>query len=109
MFDGGFREIYPTPHTGGALRQKDRKDWRGVKGDESRYVRCQFCGFICDRDRDLILKDGSYAGKGISYGSQQSASYAVGGKSVTEYWNVPTTQGGCPFCGSFVYGKKRGR
>jgi hypothetical protein len=103
-----FRDLYPSPHTGGTLRAKDKKDWRGVKGDESRLARCRFCGFICDRDRDLILRDGSFTGKGISYGSQSSATYTVGGKSVTDYYYSPTATGGCPFCNSFRYAEKRG-
>ena len=101
-----FKEIYPQPHTGGPLRPVDKKDWFGVKGDESRLMRCQFCGWICDTDRDLRLKDGSFAGKGISYGTQQSTSYTVGGKTVTDYYYEPTTTGGCPNCGSFRYASK---
>lgn len=105
-----FRRIYPTPHTGGALQAIDRKDWFGVKGDESRLVRCRFCGFICDPDRDLKVKDGSFAGKGVSFGSQQSASYTVPGRSgvsVTDYYYVPTAAGGCRFCGSFMYDSQK--
>lgn len=102
-----FQELYPTPHTGGPLRAKDKKDERGIKGDESRRVRCRFCGFPCDRDRDLIVREGSFAGKGVSHGTQQSTSYTVSGKSVTDYYYELTINGGCPQCGSFVYGKKR--
>jgi len=103
-----FRNIYPTPHTGAPLRGIDRKDWRGVKGNESRFKRCRFCGFICDTERDLRVKDGSFAGKGISYGTQQSTTYTVGGKSVTDYYYSPTVNGGCPNCTSFRYAPKEG-
>lgn len=96
-----FRKIYPTPHSGRPLRSKDMKDWMGVKGDESRLKRCRFCGFICDPDRDMQIKDGSPAGKGISHGSQQSDTYTVGGISVTDYYYEPEVTGGCPYCGSF--------
>jgi ribosomal protein S27E len=77
----------------------------GTKGDESRLVRCKFCGFICDPDRDLQLKDGSFAGKGIDYGSQQSATITYrNGKTETIYYYEPTTNFGCPFCASGLYG-----
>lgn len=103
-----FKELYPSPHTGAPLRAHDLRDWMGVKGDESRLVRCRFCGFICDPDRDMQIKDGNFAGKGISYGTQQSGSYVVGGVTVTDYYNEPEITGGCPFCGSFRYNPKGG-
>jgi hypothetical protein len=100
-----FRNIYPTPHTGPPLRAKDVKDKYGIKGDESRLKRCKFCGFICDPDRDKRVKEGSFAEKGVDYGSQQTASaYTVGSgsrKSVTDYYYTPEITGGCPACGSF--------
>jgi hypothetical protein len=102
-----FVDLYPTPHTGARLRATDKKDWMGVKGDESRFVRCRFCGWICDRDRDLIVKDGSFAGRGTAYGAQKSATYTVGGVSVTDYYYEPSIQGGCPCCGSYRYADKR--
>lgn len=104
-----FKSLYPSPHTGAPLRFKDHDDWMGVKGNESRLVRCRFCGFICDRERDLIIRDGSFAGKGVSYGSQQTTSaYTVGGKSVTDYYYEPVAAGGCPQCYSFRYAEKKG-
>ncbi len=102
-----YREIYPTPYTGASLEATDQKDWFGVKGDESRLVRCRFCGWICDPDRDTEIKDGSFAGKGVSLGSQKTTStYYVGGaskKSVTDTYYQPKTVGGCSNCGSFMY------
>lgn len=99
-----FRPIYPTPHTGSRLRAKDVKDWHGVKGDESRLVRCRHCGWICDPDRDQQIRDGSFAGKGIDYGAQQSATITYpSGKTETIYYYDRSTNGGCPNCGSFLY------
>jgi len=72
-----FRDLYPSPHTGGPLKAKDKPDWMGVKGDESRLVRCRFCGFICDPDRDMQIKDGNFAGKGIDNGSRSSDTYRI--------------------------------
>ena len=99
-----FRDIYPTSHTGSPLRAKDVKDKFGIKGNESRLKRCKFCGFICDPDRDMRIKKGSFAGKGVELGTQQSATYTVGGsskKSVTDYYYEIEITGGCPSCGSF--------
>lgn len=98
-----FKRLYPSPHTGAPLRATDQKDWLGIKGDETRLRRCKFCGFICDPDRDIQMKDGSWAGKGISYGTQQSTTYTVAGKSVTDYYYEIEVTGGCPMCGSFLY------
>src|SRR3990167_5784069 len=54
-----------------------------VKGNEAdRKVRCKICGFICDRERDVRLPEGSFAGLGISYGSQQTAGSSVGDRWV---------------------------
>lgn len=98
------RGLYPTPHTGAPLRGVDKKDFMGVKGNESRLVRCRFCGFICDTERDMQMKDGNFAGRGVSHGSQKtSSSYKIGNKSVTEYYYEPDVTGGCPCCGSYLY------
>ncbi len=100
-----FREIYPTPHTGSALRAKDQPDWAGIKGDESRLVRCKFCGFINDPERDKpILKKGSFAGKGINFGAQKTSTLTYPwGKTETIYYYESSVIGGCAFCGSFLY------
>lgn len=46
-----------------------------TKGNEAeRLVRCRVCGFPCDLERDVNLKDGSWAGFGITQGAQQTAS-----------------------------------
>lgn len=103
-----FQDIYPQPHTGGPLRAKDKQDWlfwMGVRGDETRLVRCRFCGFICDPVRDLQVEKESYAGKGVDLGTQKSTTYVVGngGKTVTDYYYEPDTACGCPGCGSLMY------
>lgn len=100
----GFRDLYPTISAGKPLRAKDTPDKFGIKGNESRLKRCKFCGFICDPDRDMRIKKGSFAEKGVDYGTQQSATYTVGGsagKSVTDQYYVPDITAGCPGCGSF--------
>ena len=101
-----YKEIYPTQHTGAPLRAVDQKDWFGQKGDESRLVRCRFCGWICDPDREMEIKDGSFAGKGVSFGTKQTTStYYVGSgrKAVTDTYYEPKISGGCPACGCFKW------
>ena len=100
-----FIPLYPSPHTGPSLRAKDVKNWMGVKGDESRLVRCKFCGFICDPDKDSEARDGSFVGKGIDYGSQQSSTLTVNKGRTTEtiYYYEPSINSGCPFCGSLLF------
>lgn len=77
-----------------------------------RLVRCRVCGFICDRERDVRIKDGTFAGFGISLGSQQTAGASIGDAMIPaagtvtptpdKYYNRTIT-GGCPCCGSFLY------
>ena len=100
-----FQNIYPSPHTGPRLRAKDVKDWMGVKGDESRLVRCRFCGWICDPDRDQEARDGSFIGKGIDYGSQQTSTLTLNKGRTTEtiYYYEVEVNSGCPSCGSMLY------
>ena len=80
--------------------------------EASRLVRCRHCGFICDRERDVRLKDGSYAGFGITQGTLASAGTSVGDKvvpaagagvsSVDVYYSR-VVNAGCPSCGSYLY------
>ena len=46
-----------------------------TKGNEKdRLTRCKICGFICDKERDLLLpKDKSWAGLGVNVGTQRYA------------------------------------
>ena len=80
--------------------------------EASRLVRCRHCGFICDRERDVRLRDGSYAGYGITQGAQLSASSSVGDRVVPAAGSVQSSvdlyyqrdvRAGCPSCGSFTY------
>ena len=83
------------------------------KGNEKdRLVRCRHCGFPCDLERDVLLKDGSYAGFGINQGAQLEAGTSVGDRvvpaattvasSVDKYY-ARSVSAGCPSCGSLVY------
>ncbi|MFA6100407.1 MAG: LamG domain-containing protein [Patescibacteria group bacterium] len=50
-----------------------------VKANEGdRLVRCRVCGFICDRERDVRIKDGRFAGLGVQYGAQLTAGTSKG-------------------------------
>ena len=47
--------------------------------EKSRLVRCKHCGWICDKERDVRLPEGSYAGFGVNNGSERI------GKSYVHY------------------------
>lgn len=77
-----------------------------------RLVRCRVCGFICDRERDLKLPDGSYAGLGVVYSAQQTAAVSKGDaktpaagvvSGTPDRYYTRTIAGGCPCCGSYLY------
>ena len=84
-----------------------------VKGNEAdRKVRCKICGWVCDRERDVRLQDGSFAGLGISFGSQQTAGTSIGDRVVPAAGSVSSeadnyynrdVKTGCPSCGSYLY------
>lgn len=85
------------------------------KGNETRLVRCVNCGWVCDRERDVRMPEESWAGLGINYGTQLTASSSPlsdarslsgnGSQSPDKYYER-TMGGGCPACGSFIYDKK---
>lgn len=77
-----------------------------------RLVRCRVCGFICDRERDVRIRDGSFAGLGVKFNAQQTAGASIGDAMVPAAGSVSRTpdkyytrdvQGGCPSCGSYLY------
>jgi hypothetical protein len=77
-----------------------------------RLVRCRVCGFICDKERDVRVKDGRWAGLGVKHGSQQTANASIGDAMVPVAGTVTRTpdkyynrdvQGGCPCCGTYMY------
>ena len=81
-----------------------------VKGNEAdRKVRCKICGFICDRERDVRLPEGSFAGLGISQGVQLSAGTSIGDRMVStgvtsvDLYYDRDVRSGCPSCGSMMY------
>ena len=88
----------------------DTGDARGNEAD--RLVRCQHCGFICDRTRDARVKPNTWAGKGTVLGSTLTADTAASDRRVPAAGVVSTTPdlyysisigGGCPCCGSYLY------
>ena len=90
-----FKDIYPTPNTGAPLDAEDQKDWMGIKGDESRLVRCRKCGWICDPDRDMEQADGSFAGKGVDWLNEPeliSNQVAFGLHTITGTWTDVWTE-----------------
>jgi len=99
-----FRKLYPAPFRGAPFKAHDTDDRQGIKGDESRKSKCVHCGFVCDPDRDTLMKDGDYAGKGIDYGGQHTTTITyANGKTETNYYYDVDIAGGCPFCGSYIW------
>lgn len=83
-----------------------------TKTNETRLVRCRVCGFICDTERDLRLKDGSWAGFGIQQGVQKTAATSKGDSKTPAAGTVSGSPdkyydrqivGGCPCCGTYTY------
>lgn len=83
------------------------------KGNEKdRLVRCRTCGFPCDKERDAMSKDNTWAGLGITQGVQLTAGTSIGDKRVPaagsvakspdKYYNRSVVSG-CPSCGDLLY------
>ena len=77
-----------------------------------RLVRCRVCGFICDRERDVRIKPGTFAGLGVKYSQQQTSAPSIGDAMIPAAGTVTRTpdkyytrevQGGCPCCGTYMY------
>ena len=77
-----------------------------------RLVRCRVCGFICDKERDVRIKDGRWAGLGVKQGVQMTAGASIGDAVVPAAGTVNPApdkyydrdvQGGCPCCGTYMY------
>ena len=84
-----------------------------IKGNEKeRLVRCRFCGFPCDKERDVKQQENSWAGLGITYSNQLTANASIGDRRVpaagavtqaADKYYTRTIVGGCPNCGSYLY------
>lgn len=107
-----FEDAVPKAH---AFHRSPGADSSVTKDNESRLVRCQVCGFICDRERDVKVPEGSFAGTGVSYGEEKTAGASVGDAVVPAAGAVTskpdkyyerTVSGGCPSCGSYLYDQK---
>lgn len=77
-----------------------------------RLVRCRVCGWICDRERDARIKEGSFAGLAIKFSAQSTAGASIGDAMVPAAGSVSRSpdrfytrdvSGGCPGCGTFLY------
>lgn len=105
-----FKDSLPMRH---AFSKSPSVTTSGTKHNEGeRLVRCRVCGFICDRERDLKVKDGKFAGLGVTQGAQQTAGSSIGDAMVPAAGPVTRTPdkyynrnvaGGCPCCGSYLY------
>jgi len=80
------------PETNRTFRGKDLPDYKGTPGNESRFVRCKFCGGI--NDTELRPKGDGWGGN-IKYEDS-------GATDVTLLYPV-VGGAGCNFCGSSEY------
>lgn len=84
--------VFPPVHPkfSGKFRGEDKKDDGGTKGNESRFVRCQWCGMINDTEK---RPRGDGWGGNITY-------QAITGTNLKQ----PVVGGaGCAFCGASNY------
>lgn len=86
--------IFPLVHTKkiGVFKGEDKPDQTGTKGNESRFVRCQWCGAINDTETRP---------KGDGYGG--NISYEDSGATATTLKYEVIGGAGCWFCGSSNY------
>lgn len=107
-----FKNVHPSP-TGGkkTFRGKDKQDWAGVKGNESRWVYCRHCGFPIDTEQfprgdEGVENDISYTTSSYTHpvvALKTGSSLTTWGSAVVYYVGDPTVHSGCPFCGSKNY------
>ena len=105
-----FKNSPPMTHRFSRSGDADSSVTKHNEGD--RLVRCRVCGFICDKERDVQIKDGKWAGLGVKYGPQLTAPASVGDamipaagtvtKTPDKYYNREIS-GGCPACGTYMY------
>jgi len=90
---------------------------------DSHYVRCGRCGFMCNTDRDVRAPWGSRLGMGITHpeivaydGGPDSTPVEYDGADSEErlvsydgYRTDFNVVGGCPFCGAYTYDKEEYR
>lgn len=103
-----FRDLYPTPSAG----RKNRAGEVTTEGLENvftndKLVYCKQCGFPCKRDRDEKRLVHDESGKGVELVELTSVTRTykslTTGQAVSYHpWDF-SVNGGCPFCGSFLY------
>ena len=81
-----IRSVHPRQHR--KFKGIDKHDFGGTKGNESRFVRCQFCGTINDTE---------IRSKGDGWGGNLTKT-DTGATATVLYYDV--VGNGCWFCGS---------
>jgi len=122
-----FRNVTPLIHN---YSRAPEAETSSIDENEAEiWTRCRICGFPCRRDRDVSLKEGSWAGLGVKLGTLKEAGESIGDRvnyGATEGYGEMswgegpwgegkpralspdgyydrTITGGCPSCGSFLY------
>lgn len=111
-----FKNMSLQSGTSSGFCQAPGTTYKELRGNEAdRLTRCRHCGFICDKERHVRLKDGSYAGFGIQQGALLTAGTTKYDKRVpaagvvatsADTYYSRTVNSGCPCCGSFLYDPK---
>ena len=105
-----FKNSAPMRHSFSKSPSVSSSVTKTNEGD--RLVRCRICGFICDRERDISIDDGKFAGLGVQLGTQKTAGTSIGDSKAPAAGSVSGTadryydrdvKGGCPACGSFLF------
>jgi len=88
------KNVFPPvhPQTNRQFRGTDLPDYKGTKGNESRFVRCKFCGSI--NDTELRPRGDGWGG---------NITYEDSGATVTTLKYPVVGGAGCNFCGSSEY------
>lgn len=105
-----FKNSEPLQHSFSRAPGTSSSVTKTNEGD--RLVRCRVCGWICDREREISIDDGKFAGLGIKFSSQQTAGASIGDSkapaagsvsgTADRYYNR-TVSGGCACCGSYLF------
>ena len=75
-----FKNSPPMKHAFSRAPGTDSSVTKTNEGD--RLVRCRVCGFICDRERDISIDDGRFAGLGVQQGTQLIAGTSIGDRRI---------------------------
>ncbi len=100
-----FHNLHPTGTVGKPLHVEDMPPISGNRGNDTRFIRCKQCGFICDKERDRLMPMGSRVGDGVVVSSYPLYNSDISYDAYVMYDGryIENVTGGCPLCGSYLY------